>query len=287
MDKPTGKAVIFDPRQCELGEGPLWHPGIGKFFWFDILNRKLYSREAEGPQEWRFDRMASAAGWVDDDRLLIGTETGLTLLTFSSGQLENLAPIEADNPATRSNDGRADRQGGFWLGTMGKQAETGHGAIWRYYRGEVRRLVENITIPNAICFSPDCQLAYYADTITAQIWAQPLDDMGWPAGERRLFLDLTSQGLNPDGAVTDSEGALCVACWGAGAVIRFSPDGQRLEEYPVGGLHSSCPAFGGDDLRDMLVTTACEGIDSPDDAQGLPYLTRSRIAGLPEPRVIL
>lgn len=286
MDQPD-RAEIFDARQCELGEGPIWHPGIGRFFWFDILNRRLYSRGADGPQEWHFDRMASAAGWIDDDRLMIGTETGLGLLTLSSGQFEDLAPIEANNPATRSNDGRADRQGGFWLGTMGKAAEAGHGSIWRYHRGEIRRLVEGITIPNAICFSPDGKIAYYADTVTAQIWAQPLDDMGWPAGERRLFLNLTAQGLNPDGAVTDSEGALCVACWGVGAVIRFSPDGQRLDEYRVGGSQSSCPAFGGKDMRDMLVTTAYEGMESPDAPQGLTYLTRTMIAGLAEPQVIL
>lgn len=280
-------AQIFDDRQCELGEGPLWHPGIRQFFWFDILNRRLYSRGAEGPQEWFFDRLASAAGWVDDDRMMVGTETGLSLLTLSTGHVEELVQIEADDPGTRSNDGRADRQGGFWIGTMGKGAETGRGSIWRYYRGEVRRLVEGITITNAICFSPDGTLAYYADTATAQIWVQPLDEAGWPAGDRRLFLDLKPQGLNPDGAVIDSEGAICVACWGTGSVIRFSTKGQRLDEYKVGGLHSSCPAFGGDDLCDLLITTAREGIENPDDAQGLTYLTRTRIAGLPEPKVIL
>ena len=54
----------FDPRICELGEGAFWHPQRQQFFWFDILGRRLLSRDAGGPQEWRFDRMASAAGWI-------------------------------------------------------------------------------------------------------------------------------------------------------------------------------------------------------------------------------
>ncbi|MBO9454227.1 SMP-30/gluconolactonase/LRE family protein [Paracoccus sp. R12_1] len=279
--------IPFDTRICELGEGPIWHPAREQFFWFDILNRRLLSRDADRAWEWRFERMASAAGWVDHDRLLIATETGLALMDLRDGDLHEIAQIESDNPQTRSNDGRADRQGGFWIGTMGKQAADGAGAIWRWYRGELRRLVESITIPNAICFSPDGSVAHYADTRAGKVWRQALDNDGWPQGAPALYLDCAAMGLNPDGAVIDSHGAFCVACWGSGAVIRFATDGTRIDSYDVGGRHSSCPAFGGPDMRDLLVTTAQEGIKNPDAAQGLPYLIRAAVPGLPEPRVIL
>lgn len=277
----------FDFRVCELGEGAFWHPLRQQFFWFDILGRRLLSRDAGGPQEWRFDRMASAAGWIDRDRLMIATETGLAVLDLLTGDLSPLIGVQAADPKTRCNDGRADRQGGFWTSTMGKQAEPGRGAIYRYYKGALRQLVTGITIPNAICFSPDGTRAYYADTDAGKLWQQPLDAEGWPLGPRALLVDFAALGLNPDGAVTDSEGAICVACWGAGKVLRISPEGQPLGEYTVGGRHSSCPAFGGADMRDLLVTTACEGITDPDPAQGLPYLIRADIPGLPEPQVIL
>lgn len=279
--------TAYDDRPCELGEGALWHPERRQFFWFDILNRRLLSRDAGGAQEWRFDRMLSAAGRVDRDRLLTAAETGLAVLDLRDGGLRQVVPVEADDAGTRSNDGRADRQGGFWFGTMGKSAEAGRGAIYRWYRGELRRLVAGITIPNAICFSADGRMAHYADTARRLVWRQALDAEGWPQGEALPFLDLGAQDLNPDGAVIDSEGAFCVACWGAGRIVRFAPDGTRLDEIPVGGLHSSCPAHGGDDLRDLLVTTAREGIIDPDPSQGLPYLLRAPVPGLAEPRVIL
>jgi sugar lactone lactonase YvrE len=279
--------TVFDPRPCLLGEGPIWHPERKQFFWFDILGQRLLSQNAAGAQEWQFDRIASAAGWVDRDHLLVGTETGLALLDLRDGDLQMIAGIEQDRPATRSNDGRADRQGGFWLGTMGKQPQKGAGSIYRYYRGELRRLFDGITIPNAICFSPDGGTGYFADTDLGKVWTVALDARGWPDGPPALWKDFAEIGLNPDGAVIDAEGAICVACWGAGKVMRFSPDGQLLDEFTVGGVHSSCPAHGGEDLRDLLVTTAREGLDSPDAAQGLPYLLRVPVAGLPEPRVIL
>lgn len=277
----------FDDRSCHLGEGALWHPLRKQFFWFDILERKLMSRDGSGAQEWALPQLSSAAGWVDADRLLIASEIGLAVLDLTSGAQTPLAAIEDHIPATRSNDGRADRQGGFWIGTMGKAAEPRAGTIWRWYRGELRPLIEGITTPNAICFAADGRTAFYADTPTGMVWAQPLDGDGWPDGDRQLYLDLSPMGLSPDGAVIDSTGAFCVACWGDGAVLRFDASGAVLDRLAVGGRNSSCPAFGGADMRDLLVTTAREGIEDPDPAQGQTWLVRAPAPGLPEPQVLL
>ncbi|MTD99993.1 SMP-30/gluconolactonase/LRE family protein [Paracoccus sp. YIM 132242] len=279
--------MIHDDRQCQLGEGAFWHPERRQFFWFDILGKRLLSQDNGAPVEWRLDRMASAAGWIDRDRLLVATETGLAVLSLGDGSLTDLAAVEADNPATRSNDGRADRQGGFWFSTMGRNGEAGLGAIYRFYRGEIRKLVEPITIPNSICFSPDGGTVHYSDTDRGIVWRQGLDTEGWPVGERQVYLDLSAQGWSPDGAVINADGGFCCAVWGQGAVMRFDADGNRTHHWTVGGRHSSCPAFGGPDLTQLLVTTALDGIDDPDEAQGKTYLLDTGVTGLPEPRVIL
>ncbi|MFV0293967.1 MAG: SMP-30/gluconolactonase/LRE family protein [Paracoccus sp. (in: a-proteobacteria)] len=279
--------IVYDDRICNLGEGPLWHPERQQFFWFDILERRMMSRDGKRSLQWRFDQMASAVGWVDRNRMLVATETGLILLDLRDDTRQPVIGIEADDPATRSNDGRADRQGGFWIGTMSKDAEHGRGAIYRFFRGELRKLADAITITNAICFSPDGRMAFYADTREAKVWMQPLDGEGWPLGARRPYLDLGPQELEPDGAVIDAEGAFCVACWGEGAVLRFDTAGQLINRIEVGGRHASCPAHGGSDFRDLLVTTAQTGIEDPDPAQGLTYMTRTSIPGLPEPQVLL
>lgn len=280
--------MIHDHRHCQLGEGALWHPERRQFFWFDILGKRLLSQDAAGsPLEWRFDRMASAAGWIDRDRLMIATETGLAVLSLADGILTDVKAVEADNPATRSNDGRADRHGGFWFGTMGKKAEAQAGAIYRYHRGEVRRLVDTITIPNSICFDPDGGTVHFADTDRGIVWRQGLDGDGWPVGERQVYLDLSARGWSPDGAVIDADGGFCCAIWGEGAVVRFDAQGRQTHRFDVGGQQSSCPALGGPALSDLLVTTAWDGIADPDDAQGRIYRLETGLTGLPEPKVIL
>ena len=279
---------IFDTRACELGEGALWHPLRQQFFWFDILGCKLLSRHGDASPVWPLGKMASAAGWLNAAHLLLATEAGLAVLDLDTGQLTPHWRLPASATALRSNDGRADRHHGFWFSTMGKQAEPGVGAIYRYLRGEVRQLFDGLTIPNSICFSPDGRQAYFSDTARQIVWRQALDALGWPTGEREVFLDLVAEGLNPDGAVVDAQGGLWCAHWGAGAVMRYSSDAQRTHTFSVGGaLHVSCPAFGRRDLRGLPLTTAREGLTDPDPAQGMTYLLDVPIQGLPEPRVIL
>jgi len=195
--------------------------------------------------------------------------------------------LEADNSSTRSNDGRADPKGGFWIGTMSKAAERRAGAIYRFYKGALEPLYRGISIPNAICFSPDGERAYFADTPTRRIMVQALDAEGWPDGSAEVFADLTADCLNPDGAVTDADGFLWNAQWGAGRVARYAPDGAFDRAVAVGGRHASCPAFGGPDLATLFVTTAREGMRAPGAAEGRTYKVDVGVAGRPEPRVIL
>ena len=256
--------MIFDPRPCDLGEGAFWHPTRQQFFWFDILNRKLLTQD-NGPREYVFPEMASAAGWLDRDTLLIATERRFLRLDLNTGAQTDIAALDADNPVTRSNDGRADPFGGFWIGTMGKSAQFQAGAIYRLYQGEIRTVFDKITISNSICFAPDGSFAHFSDTALGQVYKVALDGQGWPQGQPQVYLDLTADGLNPDGAVLDATGLFWVAQWGAGRVAAYAPDGSFVRAVSVGGPHASCPAFGGANLTTLFCTTALQGMEAGHD----------------------
>lgn len=285
--------MIHDGRVCELGEGALWHPLRRQLFWFDILGKRLHSIEDGVSRSWSFVEMVSAAGWVSRDVLLIAGERDLFLFDLETEEIETVAELEADDPGTRSNDGRADRQGGFWIGTMGKRGgdDPGRGSIWRWYRGELRRLYSGLTIPNSICFTPDGRFAHFSDTLTHRIQRVALDASGWPVGEPEMFIDLGAEGILPDGAVVDAAGNLWNAQWGAGRVACYGPDGQFLRAVPMGAGQTSCPAFGGDGLSTLYCTSAREGMDAAalaaDPEAGKTFAVQGLGSGLPEPQVIL
>lgn len=284
--------MIHDPRICDLGEGAFWHPTLRQFFWFDILNGTLHSNDREGPQKWRMPEMVSAMAWVDDDVVLIAGERDLFLFSLDSEEILPLCDLEADKPQNRSNDGRADRQGGFWIGTMAKDpgARLGKGAIYRFHRGELRQLYSGVSIPNAICFSPDGGTAYFADTMAQTVWKVALDGQGWPAGEREVFLTFAGTDIYPDGATVDAEGNFWNAQWGSSRVACYSPAGDFLREVKVDAPHTSCPAFGGPDLTTLFVTTALEEM-TPEARAAFPdagkvFAFPATAKGLPEPRFL-
>lgn len=253
--------MIHDATRCLLGEGPLWHPERDQLFWFDILDRALLTREGDETRRTRFDDIVSAAGWIDRDRLLIASSRALFVHDLGAGTNEEVCALEADNPATRSNDGRADPWGGFWIGTMGLEAQKGAAAIYRYYKGEVRPLFRDLTITNAICFAPDAPLGYFTDTPSRKIMRVRLDETdGWPQGDPEVWLDLSGQAHSPDGAVTDADGNLWCALWGGGRVACFSPTGAHLRDVSFEADQTTCPAFGGPDLSTLFCTSAAVGL---------------------------
>ena len=270
---------IHDDRICELGEGPLWHPLLGKLFWFDILGRKMLCDDGS---EWLFREHVSAAGWIDRDHLLIASESRLFRFNLITATSDLIAPLEQNNDVTRSNDGRADPWGGFWIGTMGKNAEANAGAIYRMYDGKVVKLFGDITITNSICFSPDRKYAYATDTPSKIILRIPLDDTGFPQGDIDQFIDLNGDGMKPDGSVIAADGTLFNAQWGASRVARYDTDGCFMEDYPVSASQATCPAFNGSIL---YVTSAAKGLDEPDG--GKTFAIETNVTGQQEHQIKL
>ncbi|SFR37709.1 SMP-30/gluconolactonase/LRE family protein [Litoreibacter janthinus] len=280
--------MIHDDRACILGEGAFWHPELNKLFWCDIIGRRLLCDDGN---EWAFDEHISAIGWITETLLIIAGET--SLFTFDLGTLAKtkLVDLEADNSVTRSNDGRVDPYGGFWIGTMGKNAELDAGAIYRYYKGELRRLFAPITISNAICFSPDGGSAYFTDTYFSRVMQVALDHDGWPRGAPTRFVDLSEESLNPDGAITTDDGDVLIALWGAAKVAQYGPNGVLKGSFSMPSDHITCPALGGPDMTTLFATSALQGLSAakrhaqPD--AGKTYAIETLLRGLPAPQFIL
>jgi sugar lactone lactonase YvrE len=283
-------AELFIDSRCALGEGPFWHPLLGRLFWFDILNRTLFSATAEGQMvdRFTFDTPASAAGVIDADNLAIAAVPGLFRLHLPSDTREPLLPIEPDSRSTRTNDGRVHPAGGLWVGTMALEDADSNpaGTLYQLRGGETTVLRRDLCIPNATCFAPDGRRAYFADTATGVILTVATDpETGLPQGEWTEFAGAHHPGV-PDGAVVDAEGFVWNARWGGASVIRFAPDGRvdRVIELPTSRV--TCPAFGGPGLTTLYITTARDGL-TPEELEAEPlaggiFAVEAGVAGQPE-----
>jgi sugar lactone lactonase len=287
-------ARILDETRCRLGEGPSYEAETDALFWFDILDKKLLEHSFKTGLTSVHDLpyMASAIFAVDADRQLILSEQGLHIRNRSNGALSLHTAVEADNRITRSNDARAHPCGALWFGTMGIDEEAGAGSIYHFFKGDVRVLYPNITIPNSICFAPDGTTAYFVDTPTHQLMRVSIDpNTALPIGQPQLFYKHQGAGWI-DGSVCDAHGNVWNARWGAGEVACLSPDGREISKFSVPlSPQTSCPAFVGKDADRLIVTSACkvmsdEALAAAPDA-GKTFIADLKVNGRPEPKVLI
>ncbi len=284
------EAVCVLDAKAALGEGAVWCNRANVLWWVDIEAPALHRFDPESGIDltWRMPESIGCVALGPDRSVVVGLTSGLAWFDPDTERLDRFLELEARQPDTRLNDGRCDRQGRLWVGSM---ARNGHGSRGTLYRCDAARatpMLAGIQVPNAIAFSPDGRTMYFADTPTRTIRAFDLDPAtGRLSGERDFATIPPFDGL-PDGATVDAKGGVWVAHWDGGRVSRFRPDGQFDRSIRVPVPQPTCCAFGGADLRTLYVTSARTGLD--DAALGRAPLSggvfrlRPGVAGLPEPR---
>ena len=290
----SGQFTVFSDLVCELGEGPSYDPRRQSLYWFDILGKRLLEKRfgQSGTHVHDLPFMASAIAGLGGSRHLIAAEDGLYVRDTATGALSLHRSLEAGNPLTRSNDARVHPSGAMWIGTMGRHAEQGAGAIYWHFKGEIRTLWSGLTIPNSIAFSPDGRIGYHADTGRNIVWRVSLDPLtGLPDGEPKIFLDHGGKPGGIDGSVVDADGLIWNARWGAGALDVYAPDGSHLKRHDGPARQMTCPAFLGPDASRLAVTSAWEHMDptarAADPLAGQTFLLDIPVKGRFEPDAVL
>jgi len=284
------KLVTTVPIACHLGEGPLWNERDGRLWWTDILQRRLHRLDpASGAVETidMPERLCSFAFLPEGgNRILAAFETGLAYFDIETKSLAWIERVETLGSGRRFNDGRTDRQGRFWVGTMVEnEAKAGaeSGVLFRLDGDGLSKQAAGISISNSLCTSPDGRILYFADSPKQRIFAFDLDPDSGAISNRRVFAEVT-EGY-PDGAVVDEDGCLWSARWGAGEVVRHAPDGRVVSRLKVPASQPTCPAFGGPDRKTLFVISAREGLDAAalaaDPEAGNLFLYQAEVAGLP------
>lgn len=244
-----------------LGEGPWWCTASRRLYWVDIF-RGLVHRSAldgAGHESWDVGDDIGFAIPGDDGSVILGTRSGLAALDTTTGAVHLLHPVEADRPHQRINDGKTDRQGRLWFGTMHDDGDRPVGSLYRWDGGSAPEVVRrSIRTSNGLGWSPSGDTFYYTDSLRHDITSSPYDsDSGRLGQETRFARD--SPPVLPDGLTVDAEGCLWSAKWDGGSVVRYRPDGRvdRVIHMPM-SRPTSC-AFAGPDLATLVVTTAVDG----------------------------
>jgi sugar lactone lactonase YvrE len=161
---------------------------------------------------------------------------------------------------TRLNDGKTDRQGRFWSGSMFEAPGRPVEFIASLYRMDadlsVHRMIEGIGCCNGLAWSPDSRTMYFSDSHTTIVRAYDFDPATGDIENERTFIDLDGTGGIADGATVDAEGCYWVTIPVTGKVSRYDPQGKLMQTVVLPTDLPTCCEFGGPDLDILYVTTA-------------------------------
>ena len=274
-----------------LGEGPLWDVAEQALYWVDSRGCKIHRLDwATGERrDWDVPAMIGSMALREAGGAILALQTGIHTFDFDTGKAAPVADPEADDPATRFNDGKVDRQGRFLTGTMATRiGEEARGSIYRLDTDlSLHRLKGGVIVANGPCFSPDGGTFYFADTRRNAIFAYDYDTATGDIGPERVAVDTTPYDSGPDGGTVDSEGYLWSALVHASRIGRFAPDGSldRLIDMPC--TRPASVMFGGPDLDIVFVPSIRDSGNVRGDKEidgALFAIHGLGIAGVPEPR---
>ncbi|CAM3728185.1 SMP-30/gluconolactonase/LRE family protein [Bordetella tumulicola] len=277
-----------------LGEVPLWCARSQRLWWVDVRRPALQSYEPHSgmhsAQRLHPALVTGSMALREKGGFLLAAPGGLFIFDPASGEPEQLIadPLQGA-PGMRLNDGKCDRRGRFWVGSMHDTKRDPLGTLYRLDPdGRCTAKLDGFVLPNAISFSPDDRCMYFADTHNQMIWVFDYDIDAGEISNRRIFKDWTHQEGRPDGATVDADGFVWNCMVATGQLVRLAPDGRvdRIIQLPV--TNPTCPAFGGDDLGTLFITSHSQRFTPAQQAAeplaGALLALNIGVHGLPEPR---
>lgn len=286
---------LTDPLYT-VGESPVWRAAEAALYWVDIPLKRIHRLRVETGtiDSWMADEMVACIAFDADGGLIAGMESGIFSLkltpqgTIIANRLA--APVFAMQDM-RFNDGRCDRQGRFWAGTMHKDIPAGHavGELYCYAagRGLTGPAQDGLLTQNGLAWSPAGDLMYLSDSHPKSqlVWVFDYDiDAGAPRN-RRVFVDMNLHPGRPDGAAVDVDGCYWTCANDAGQLLRFTPGGKLDRSIPLPVKKPSMCAFGGADFDTLYVTSIRPQKEAELIGQSLAgavFALRPGVQGLPE-----
>lgn len=256
------QAELVVDEKAILGEGPHWDGHV--LYWVDIMSKKLhlYNPEHQQNDTVQLDQYIGAVIPAENGKLVVGLQNGIHLLDLQTKEVTFIGDPETDLPHNRFNDGKCDPSGRLYIGTMDLHAAKGKGSLYRLdLEGKMKKIISPVTISNGLAWSPDEKYMYYIDTPTGEVSTFRYDKQTGDIDFKETAVHIPNGMGSPDGMTIDQEGMLWVAHYGGSRVTRWNPhNGKQLDEVHVPAPNVTSCTFGGNNLDELYITTARQGL---------------------------
>lgn len=255
-----------------LGECPVWHPHTKKLYWVDCKKSDVYeyNPQTKQTQKWRFHGGVGCVAPARDGGLISFMHGAIVYIDTATGTARTLKQVFAADSGLRCNDGKCDRQGRFWVGTVSKNFDTPTGSLYCYTAdGMLREMQQELYIANGLAWSPDDRYMYHCDSWVGKIYRYAFDKKSGDLAARELWFDYaklqatapaSSTGGVPDGLTVDANGNIWTAVWDGGKLLCVSPEAEVMHEISMPVQRPTSCVFGGDDYKTLYVTSCSQDV---------------------------
>jgi sugar lactone lactonase YvrE len=281
--------LVLDIR-ASLGECAQWNAAEQALYWVDInapsLNR--YDPRSHVNIATPLPESIGCFAFRERGGFVLALRSGLWFADPRGRPTQKIADAPYDPAHHRFNDGRCDREGRFFAGSLNERRDAATGALFRLDPDlRLTRVLADVTTSNGLAWSPDGATMYHADTPTRTVRAFDYDRATGMPVNARVLAHFAGETERPDGATVDAEGCYWSAFYRGGKVVRVSPQGKVLAEYPIPAMCPTMCALGGPELSTLFVTTARQERPA-DELARLPhsgglFAMKVAVPGLPEP----
>ena len=271
---------------ARLGEGPVWSQSERAVWFVDIKGHYIHRYDVArcSSSSWQTPEDVGFIVAARGGRFICGLKSGLHAFDPVRETFELITPVDSDRLRNRLNDAHVDTAGRLWFGTMDDEEADPTGALYRFDTRGLARCDDGYVITNGPATSPDGRTLYHIDTLQRVIYGFDLASDG-SLSARRIFARVREGDGYPDGPAVDTTGCVWVGLYGGWGVNRYSPSGELLNKVSLPVANCTKPAFGGDDLRTLYVTSAWKGLSDEDRARqplaGGLFALRVDTPGLP------
>ncbi|MCC2591841.1 SMP-30/gluconolactonase/LRE family protein [Tessaracoccus sp. OS52] len=282
--------TIAVSRRALCGEGPVWHAPSNSVYWVDIVGGEILRSELDrdlrqlGTKVLRYPEMVGAVSPRSGGGLVAAVASGFVGLADDGSQTHR---VDCLPEGVRMNDAKVDPAGRYWSGSCAYDFTAGAGGLWVLDENwEATLVLDGLTLPNGLGWSPDGRTFYLVETQARQLLAFPFD----PATSKltptpTVLVDAQAFDGLPDGLAVDSRGHLWVAEYSGSALQEFTPDGDQVRRIAIPTPQPTSCAFIGPDLDHLWVTSAAADLDEGTwpEAGSIFQVTGHGAAGLPIP----
>jgi L-arabinonolactonase len=245
-----------------LGEATYWDPKEKVLWWVDIWGPTIHRFDPKTGKDdtWTAPEYLGTLSVRAKGGLVVSMVSGFYFFDPKTGKFDPIVDPEADIADSRFNDGKTDRQGRFWSGSMfeaSNKPPAKIGALWRLDPDlTVHKVIAGVGCSNGLAWSPDSKTMYFTDSHGGLVWAYDFDPATGAPENRRVFIDFTPDGYIVDGATVDAEGNYWLTIPFKSKVLAYDPAGKRIRTIELPFDLPTCCEFGGDNLETLYVTSA-------------------------------